>query len=89
MQCLVKIGSVGKRIESRLRIFPMLLLSPFDKGHGPSFEKIKFSLQKKALSQDWLKLVQWFWRRFLKVNNTFALCHYYPPRPIAKQLGLT
>ena len=49
MQCLVKIGSVGKRIESRLRIFPMSLLSPFDKDHGPLFEQFKFFLQKKTL----------------------------------------
>ena len=36
-------------------------------------------LHKDALSQVWLKLVHWFWRRFMKVGNVLSPCCYYFP----------
>ena len=42
-------------------------LSPLGEGHGPSFDQFKFPSPKDILSQVWMKLVQWFWRKFFKV----------------------
>ena len=43
-------------------LFTFLQLSPLGKGRDPSFEQI-WILSIQVLSQVWLKLVQWFWRR--------------------------
>ena len=34
---------------------------------------------KNAMCQVWLKLAQWFWRRFLNFVNVFLLFQYYFP----------
>ena len=42
--------------------------------------KLESPSPKEALSQDWLKLAQWFWRRrFFKFVNVFFLFHNYLP----------
>ena len=47
--------------------------------NGSSLNKLESHSPKDALCQDWLKLVQWFWRRFLNFVNVFSLFHNYLP----------
>ena len=43
-------------------------------------KKLESPSPKDALCQDWLKLVQWFWRRrFFIFINVFLLFHDYLP----------
>ena len=62
-------------------IFAIWKLSPFEKGCGPSFEQtlIPFTQESFELCQIWLKLAQWFWRRYLNFINVFSLFHKYLP----------
>ena len=63
-----------KRIfKFRQCIFAISLSSPFEKGIGPSLEPICILIQRMLCFQVWLKLVQWFWRRFLNFINVFSL----------------
>ena len=43
------------------------------------FKKLESPSPKDALCQVWLKLAQWFWRRFLNFVNVFSLFHNYLP----------
>ena len=53
-------------------IFPNYL--PFEKGVALHLTELESSLPKNALSQFWLILDQWFWRRrFFKVFDLFLL----------------
>ena len=42
---------------------------PLEKDRSLYLNKLEFPSPKDALSQVWLKLVQWFWRRRLKCEN--------------------
>ena len=54
-------------------IFPL-------KRAGPLFDKIESPTAKDDLSQVWLKLAQWFWkRRFLNFVKVFLLFRNYLP----------
>ena len=44
--------------------FTILLLSPLGEGCGPSLNKLESPPPKDALCQVWMKLAQWFWRRW-------------------------
>ena len=49
----------------------------FEKGVALYLNKLKSPSPKNALCQVWLKLAQWFCRRFLKFVNIFSLLRYY------------
>jgi hypothetical protein len=61
-------------------IFTILQLSPLREGLSPLFEqKFQSPSPKDDLCQIWLKLAQWFWRRFLNDPTPFLhLCDYLP-----------
>ena len=50
---------------------------PLEKGVALHLKKLEFPSPNDALCQVWLKLGQWFLRRFLKFVNVFSLFHYY------------
>ena len=58
---LVEIGPVVLENKSSIYFQYVLLLSPFDKGHGPSLNKLESSSPRNALWQVYLKLTRWFW----------------------------
>ena len=64
-------------------IFAMSLLYSLGKGHGPSFEQTS---PKDALCQVWLKLAQWFWRRFFLISSMYFLNYFLFP-PLGKRRG--
>ena len=51
------------------------VVSPLGKGRVLRLNKFESPSPKDALWEAWLKLAQWFWRRFLKFLNVFF--HYY------------
>ena len=51
----------------------------FKQGGTLHLSKIEFPSSKDALRQVWLKLAQWFWRRFLNFVNVFSLIRNYLP----------
>ena len=52
------------------------------------FNIFESPLYKDTLCQVWLKLAEWFLRRFLKVVNVFSLCGYYLPLKKCMALNL-
>ena len=51
---------------------------PLEKGRALHLNKLESPSPKDALCQVWLKVVQWFWRRFfLNFVNVFSLLHNY------------
>ena len=50
--------------------------------------KLEFPSPKDALCQVWLKLAQWFWRRFLNFVHIFSLISNYLPLENALALHL-
>ena len=53
---------------------------PLENGGTLHLNKFEFRSLKNALSQVWLKLAQWFWRRFLIFKfRQFLLFRNYPP----------
>ena len=48
-------------------------------GGALHLNKLETPLPKDALCQVWLKLAQWFWRRFLNFSNVFSLIRDYLP----------
>ena len=82
MPSLVEIGPVVlelKIFEFRQCIFDISNHFLKKLGLDPSFNKFKFPYSKDALCQVWLKLAQWFLRRFLKLVNVLSLFPYYLP----------
>ena len=51
-----------RRFVNWVNVIPLLF--SIEKGRGYSFEQSEFLLHKDALCQVWLKLTQWFWRRW-------------------------
>jgi hypothetical protein len=64
-----------------LKIFSVLLLFryylPLEKGYPLRLNKLKSPTTKDDLRQVWLKLAQWFWRRFL--NDPTPFLHFCSP----------
>ena len=52
---------------------------PLEKDWALYLNKFEFPLPKDALGQVWLKLAQWFWRRFFNFVNVFSLFRNYSP----------
>ena len=78
---LVKIGSVD--LEKKKYFVHVFLLFryylPLEKGRGLHLKKLESPSSKDALCQVWIKLAQWFWRRFLNFVNVFSLFPNYLP----------
>ena len=52
---------------------------PLEEDGTLHLNKIESPSTQDDLCQDWLKLAQWFWRRFLNFVNVFLLfCNYLP-----------
>jgi hypothetical protein len=50
-----------------------------EKGYTLLLKKLESSPSKDNLCQVWLKLAQWFWRRFLNDPTLFLhFCDYHP-----------
>ena len=58
-------------------IFVTSLLSALGKGWGLHLNKLEYPYSKDALCQVWLKLAQWFLRRFLNFVIVFSFCRNY------------
>ena len=77
MPRLVEIGPVV--LEKKILKFCKCVFSLFhnyvllEKGGALHLNKPKFPSPKDALCQVWLKMAQWFWRRFLNFVNVFSL----------------
>ena len=52
---------------------------PLEKGGALHLNKLESTLSKDASCQIWLKLAQWFWRRYLNFGNTYSLFRNYLP----------
>ena len=52
---------------------------PLEKGEALHLNKTESPSPKDALCQVWLKLAQWFWRRFFYFVNVFLRFHNYLP----------
>ena len=50
-----------------------LIISPWKKAWSFNWKKLESPSLKDALCQVWLKLAQWFWRKFLNLVNVFSL----------------
>ena len=82
--CQVKLKLVQWFLRKRLlNFFNVFLLFhnylPSEKGRVLHLNKLESPSPKDALCQDWLKLVQWFFRRFLIFVNVILLFHNYLP----------
>ena len=93
MPSLVENGSVvleKKIFFNFVNVFLLLLnYLPLEKGGALHLIKLKSPLPKDALSQVWLKLAQWFWRRiFLNFLNVFSLFRNYLPLEEGRALHL-
>ena len=55
------------------------IISFWKKDGSLHLNKLESPSPKDALCQVWLKLAQWFWRRFLNFFNAFLLFHNYLP----------
>jgi hypothetical protein len=75
-----------KIFENFQCIFTLLLLSPLGKGLSPSLNKLESPPLKDELCQVWLKLAQWFWRRFL--NDPTPFLHFCDHLPFEEDLAL-
>ena len=68
-----------KIFKFRQRIFTISLLSPLGKGRALHLNKLESPSPKDALCHVWLKMAEWFWRRFFNFVNVFSLfCNYLP-----------
>jgi hypothetical protein len=73
-----------------LKIFSVFLLFryylPLERGNPLQLNKLDSPLPKDDLCQVWLKLAQWFWRRFL--NDPTPLLHFCNYLPLEEGLAL-
>ena len=60
-------------------IFAISKLSPLEQGVALYLNKLESPLPKDALCRVWLKLAQWFLRRFPNFVNVFSLFHNHLP----------
>ena len=56
-------------------IFAISLLSFLEKGMAFHLNKLESSSPRNAFCQVWLKLAQWFWRRFFKISS-MHFCYF-------------
>ena len=69
-----------KKVFNFINVF--LLFGNFlslERGGAHHLNKLESSSPKHALCQVWLKLAQWFWRRFFNFVNVFLLFGNYLP----------
>ena len=72
-------GSREKIKKNNCRVFfPFRYYLPLEKGDPLHLNRIESTSPKDDLCQIWLKLVQWFWRRFLNDPTPFLhFCDYH------------
>jgi hypothetical protein len=68
---LVLEKKIFKKNFSAFSLFRYYL--PLEKGYPLPLNKLEFPLPKNDLCQVWLKLAQWFWRRFLMTPSHFFI----------------
>ena len=69
------------RRKNPLTSFFRIELFLFQNWIVPYFNNFEYPLPKGALCQVWLKLAQWFWKRFLNFVSVFSgLCNSLPNR---------
>ena len=57
-----------------------VIILPLEKGGALHLNKLESSQPKDALCQVWMKLIQWFWRRwFLSIFNIILIFRHYTP----------
>ena len=82
VQRLIEIGSVvleKKILKFRLCIFSIKNYLLLEKGRALHLNKLESPSPKDALSQVWLKLTKWFWRKIFNFDNVFSLFRNYLP----------
>jgi hypothetical protein len=66
-----------KKIFKNIKILSAILLFcyylPLEKGYSLHLNKFESPSPKNDLCQVWLKLAQWFWRRFLNDSMHFNI----------------
>ena len=70
----------GEKIKKKIipGFFPFRYYLPLEKGDPLHLNRIESTSPKDDLCQIWLKLVQWFWRRFLNDLTPFLhFCDYH------------
>jgi hypothetical protein len=69
-----------RRFKKRFSAFSLFrYYLPLKKGDPLSLNKLIFPSPKDDLCQVWLKLTQWFWKRFLNDPTPFLyFCDYLP-----------
>ena len=74
---LAEIGGSGDFVN----VFSLFLnYLPLEKGMVLHLDKLEFPSPKDDLCRDWLKLTQWFWRKwFLNFVNVFSLFVIFSP----------
>ena len=77
---------INKHISTKLWLYHDIdkekkkIIFSFWESFTPLFVKTYVLSPKNSLCKVWLKLAQWFWRRwFHKFINVFSLFHYYLP----------
>ena len=78
---LVGIGSVvleKKIFKFRQRFSLFHNYFPLEKERALHMNKLESPSPKNALWQVWLKVAQWFWRRFFFLIVFLLICHYLP-----------
>ena len=69
-----------RRFFNFINVFSLFLnYLPLEKGRAIHLMKLESPPPKDALCQIWLKLAQWFCRRFLNFINVFSLFPNYLP----------
>ena len=69
-------------------LFHNYMYLPLKKDVAHHLNKLDSPSSKDALCQVWLKIAQWFWRRFLNFVNVFLLFHNYMYLPLEKDVAL-
>ena len=77
MPSLVEI--IPMNLQKKISIFRQCIYNylPFEKGGGLHLSELESPSPKDALCQVWLKLTQWFLRRFLNFVSVFSQFRYY------------
>jgi hypothetical protein len=77
-------------LEKILKMFSAFSLFcyylPLERGYPLLLNKLECSSSKNDLCQVWLKLAQWFWRRFL--NDPIPFLHFCDDLPFEEDLAL-
>jgi hypothetical protein len=68
-------------------IFTLLLLSLLGEGYPLHLNNLESPPPKDDLCKVWIKLAQWFWRRFL--NDPTPFLHFCDYLPLEEDLNFT